>query len=229
MVQQVGDVSVLEILQERAATYSFLSQVYKHEVSVEQLERLLPALAEESADPGTTSEGHELLRQFASQVQGLDLTKVATDLGAEYVRMFYSGLQIGGGGVYPYESVYTSPEHVMMQEAHSQVLRLYQQEALQRDPASKEPEDHIAFEFEFMAYLCERAAEAWGTYLGVARAYLQKQKAFLEEHLLVWVPDFCEDVVRATRSDFYRGVAQLTAEHLSWEGDTVDELLAATA
>ncbi len=227
MIQQVGDVSVLEILKERAATYSFLAQLYKHEVSAEQLEQLIPALAEESADPGETSGGHDVLRQWARQVQGSDLKQVATELGAEYVRMFYSGLHIGG--VYPYESVYTSPDHVMMQKAHTQVRSLYQQENLNRDPSSKEPEDHIAFEFEFMVYLCDRAAEALDTDLDVARAYLQKQKAFLDEHLLVWIPDFCRDLADATRSDFFRGLAQITAEHLSMERDTVDELLAAVA
>lgn len=226
MVQQVGGVSVLEILKEREATYSFLAQLFKHEVSVEQLEHLIPALAEEGVDPGVTSEGHDTLRQFALQVQGSDLKKVVTDLRAEYVRMFYGSMT---SGVFPYESVYTSPEHVMMQESHTQVRRLYQQENLERDPASKEPEDHIAFEFEFMVYLCDRAAEALDADLDVAQAYLQKQKAFLDEHLLVWVPDFCEDVIKFTQSDFFRGLAQITAEHLSMERDTVDELLAAVA
>lgn len=227
MVQQVGGVSVLEILQERAATYSFLAQLYKHEVSAEQLEQLIPALAGEAADQDAVGEGHDLLRQFAQQVQGSDLKQVATELGAEYVRMFYSGLHVGG--VYPYESVYTSPNHVMMQESHSQVLRLYRQENLKRDPSSKEPEDHIAFEFEFMAYLCDRAAEAVETDPDVARSYLEKQKAFLDEHLLVWVPDLCRDLADATRSDFFRGLAQMTAEYLSFERETVDELLAAVS
>ncbi len=227
MVEQVGGVSVLEVLQERSATYSFLAQLYKQEVSVEQLEHLIPALAEEGADQDTTGQGHDLLRQWARQVQGSDLKQVASELGAEYVRMFYSGLHVGG--VYPYESVYTSPDHVMMQEAHTQVRRLFQQENLNRDPSSKEPEDHIAFEFEFMAYLCDQAAEALETDPDVARAYLQKQKAFLDEHLLVWVPDLCRDLADATRSDFFRGLAQITAEHLSMERETVDELLAAVA
>lgn len=224
MVQKVGDVNVLETLQERETTYSFLSQVYSHELSREQLAQLICALAEGDVDQDAAGEGHRLLHQFASQVQDLDLEKVSKDLGAEYIRVFYGSMF---EGVYPYESVHTSPEGVMMQEAHNQVLRLYQEEGLKRDPASKEPEDHIAFELEFMAYLCRKATDALDTDPVAAHGYLEKQKTFLNGHLVRWVPKFCEQLAQGTRSDFYRGIALMTREHLAMECDTVDELIEA--
>jgi anaerobic sulfite reductase subunit A len=222
----VGDVSILEILQERAATYSFLAQLYKHEVSAEQLENLIPALVKEGGDQDAVGEGHTLLRQFAQQAQDSDLKKEARELAAEYAALF---LNAARKPVSPYESVYTSPDHLVMQKARDEVVAEYRKEGLDRIGDFREPEDHIAIELEFMAYLCDRAAEALDADLDVAQAYLQKQKAFLDEHLLVWVPDFCEDVIKFTQSDFFRGLAQITAEHLSMERDTVDELLAAVA
>jgi anaerobic sulfite reductase subunit A len=121
--------------------------------------------------------------------------------------------------------VYTSPERLLMQRARDEVLAMYREEGLDRSDDFKEPEDHIAMEFEFMGYLCQKALESLDTDdAEAAKASLQKQKEFLDKHLLVWVPQFCKDVQKFARTDFYKAIAKITEEHLSYENEAIAEL-----
>jgi TorA maturation chaperone TorD len=80
-------------------------------------------------------------------------------------------------------------------------------------------------ELDFMARLCQKTVDALAEgQIDAALALLDRQRAFLDEHLLVWVPRFSQDLAQAASSDFYRGVAVLTQEHLAQEGATIDEL-----
>ena len=93
-----------------------------------------------------------------------------------------------------------------------------------------ETKDGDAIELEFMGYLCQRVVGAVkaADKAAVAKA-LQKQEDFLQKHLLVWVPESCRDVQKAAKTGFYQGIAQITAEHLAVERDTLDEFLATVA
>ena len=111
-----------------------------------------------------------------------------------------------GCAAFPYESVYTSPKRLVMQDAWERVKSLYAAHGVRIDTDSSElMEDHIAYELAYMALLCREGAE---------RA---EQRAFLEEHLLTWVPDFCADLQRCAGTGFYRCVAQLTLGWLKLE------------
>jgi TorA maturation chaperone TorD len=226
MKDELPRAQMLEILQSRAATYGFLSQVYRQEVTASFLAQLVEQLtgeAEEEAD----SEGYQTLREYVVTIEGADIDGVRIDLASEYAALF---LSVGRKPVFPFESVYTSPERLVMQEARDEVLAEYRKEGLDCIGEFREPEDHIAIELEFMAYLCQKAAEAMEAGDKAAAAeVLQKQEGFLQRHLLVWVPDFCQDVQQAAKTGFYKGIAQITAEHLAMERDTVDELLSAVA
>jgi TorA maturation chaperone TorD len=222
MEDPLDKAEVLEILHGRAATYNFLSQVYRQEVFQSFLSDLVKELTSDAERDEAESEGHRTLRAFAEGIREIDPANVKTELASEYAALF---LNVSQRGVFPYESVYTSPERLLMQRARDEVLAEYRKEGLSRIGEFKEPEDHIAIELEFMAYLCQKTADAVKAGdRAAAVEYLQKQKDFLEKHLLVWVPQFCKDLLESTKSDFYKGIAQITEEHLSLEGDTIAEL-----
>jgi len=102
------------------------------------------------------------------------------------------------------------------------VLLQYRREGLDRATRFHEPEDHISLEFEFMAYLCQQAALAFENQDGAAASYhFEKQKNFLEQHLLRWVPEFCHDVTRLGRMEFYKAAAKITADFLLMEGEVI--------
>jgi TorA maturation chaperone TorD len=213
----------LELLESRAGVYTFLSAVYGVEVNKDVLAELREQLSGESEEEEDA--GYALMRRFFEETSEEEASAVETELAADYASLF---LSMGRKPVPPYESVFTSEERLVMQRARDEVLALYREEGLGRVEGFREPEDHIAIEMEFMGYLCQKAMESLeGDDTEEARAYLQKQKDFLEKHLMVWVPQFCRDVQEVARTDFYKAIAQITEEHLSYEGDAIAELMEA--
>jgi len=106
------------------------------------------------------------------------------------------------------------------------VLKIYREEGLDRAEEFNEPEDHVAFELEFMAYLCQKTTEVLKDGdKGSALGYLKKQQEFLEKHLVPWVPAFCNDVQRVARGDFYKAIAKITNGYLGMEQDLIGELV----
>lgn len=71
-----------------------------------------------------------------------------------------------------------------------------------RDPAIKEPEDHIAFIMEVMAGLI--TGRFGGASLG-----LDEQQRFYDQHLASWATHFFRDLETAKTSIFYRPVGRI--------------------
>ena len=86
------------------------------------------------------------------------------------------------------------------------------------------PEDHLSFEFQFMAKLIERAGAALDA--GDEARYAElcaKQRAFFDEHLANWVPRLCADVRAYAQTAFYRGVADITEGFLQLEDQMIGQ------
>jgi putative dimethyl sulfoxide reductase chaperone len=121
--------------------------------------------------------------------------------------------------------VYTSPRGLLMQEARDRVVEWYRQAGMQRAGGFPVPEDHLALELEYVAQLCEPTSRALESQDGErALACLRAQRAFLEEHLLNWVPRLCEDILRLAATDFYQGIALLSAGYLAADQNLLAEL-----
>lgn len=68
------------------------------------------------------------------------------------------------------------------------------------------PDDHIALELGFLAYLAERAvADPSETYQAIRGGH-----DFVRLHLLPWLPRFCAALDGATGDPFFGGLAELT-------------------
>jgi TorA maturation chaperone TorD len=48
------------------------------------------------------------------------------------------------------------------------------------------------------------------------------EKEFIEEHLIRWVPVFCEKVIREAELPFYREMAELTKNFIEFEKEGID-------
>lgn len=219
-VERFNPAAIATLVSDRCSMYEFLARIYRDEVDQELLDRIIKMAPSVDIDETEISEGYRMLKSFIGHLTG----STVTDLAVEYARIF-----LGAGikdAAYPYESVYTSPNKLVMQEARDQVLKLYREEGLDRAEEFNEPEDHIAFELEFMAFLCQKTTEALkaGDKVG-ASAYLNKQKQFLAKHLIPWAPTFCADIQRIAQADFYKAIAKITLGYLSMEQDIVNELI----
>lgn len=224
MVDQISTSELETLVANRGSMYSFLSRVYRQEVDQELLDGMAAMdLSAEVAVP-ELAEGYRMLSDFLAH--GVRETTL-TDLAVDYARVFLGAGLGGRQAAYPYESYYTSPQRLIMQDARDQVLQAYREEGLDRAGDFHEPEDHAALEFEFLAYLCHKAAEALrGGDVAAAAASLRKQQEFLEQHLAVWLPAFCSDIERVARTQFYKAVAMITAGYLALEQGLLGSLVA---
>jgi putative dimethyl sulfoxide reductase chaperone len=220
-VDLVSEITAL--VSSRGDMYRLLARLYQVEVDAALLAGMSQTdWAVESDEPGIR-EGYRLLGAYLSQL-GPD---TVTDLAVDYARLFLGAGLAETGAAFPYESVYTHPDRLIMQDARDQVVQLYRAEGLDKIAEWNVPEDHIALEFEFMAHLCQKACQALATGdRPGASAYLEKQKSFLDQHLCKWIPGLCADIRRNAATDFYRGVALATEGYLHVDQALVDKLVA---
>ena len=106
---------------------------------------------------------------------------------------------------FPYESVYTSRKHLVMQDSRMDVVELYAKRGVAPSKDNYHvPEDHLGYLCEYMAILIDEGAA-------------DEQKAFLKNHLLNWVSAFTVDMGKYAATDFYGGLAKLTRGFLLLE------------
>lgn len=111
-----------------------------------------------------------------------------------------------GGRVPPVESLFLGRSGT----THgSPVTDFYAEADLSIEDESEMLPDHISLEFLFMSYL-------------VDIGNIELQGRFLGEHLMNWVPYYCEDVKGEARTLFYKEVAGITADFLDSEYENFD-------
>lgn len=208
---------------QRAANYELLSRLYRTEVDQELLDGLCAMRFPASTGNKMTDQGHRLLTSYLSKVWDNTLTELAVD----YVRVFIGNTNEVDGAAFPFESVYTSEKRLLMQEARDEVLAIYRTYGLDKSPAWREGEDHIALELEFMGVLCRRAAEVLREgNEDAAFTLLSTQKNFLDDHVIAWTPMLTIDMRHFAKTDFYRGLAFMTDGFLETEREFLLDLLA---
>lgn len=221
-MSQETDISFLEILQGRMATYQFLSRLYRSEVDQKLYGDLVVMRYPTNTGDDLVDKGYRMIRDYLSQADATVLTELAVD----YVRAFIGSGISGFSAAYPYESVYTSPKRLMMQDARDEVLVLYRAAGLEKQESWKEGEDHIALELEFEQILIERTISAYeaGQEEACIKLLLQ-QRNFLEDHLLAWYPMMADDMTRFPKTDFYKGLGKLTSGFLRSDLALLNEIL----
>ena len=124
-------------------------------------------------------------------------------------------------GALPYESPWLDQDHLMFQEPTLKVRKMYHQFGVQASQENRFPDDHIGLELEFMAYLCRTYLTHQSTLaedsLPTSQEWLAAQASFIEEHLLLWVPDFTRRQIESASTAFYRGLAYLLNGFIFWD------------
>jgi TorA maturation chaperone TorD len=199
---------------ERGESYALFARLLQSEVTRELLLNLRTWL-QESCEDDPTGEGLSLLRRYLTSTSQAGEARVLEELAADYAGLF---LNAGAAPVHPYESVYRSPANLLMQEAWDEVRLTYAAHGLALSGERREPEDYLGYEMEFMSHLCSRAIEACEVNDRQAvQANLQSQREFLAKHLLLWAPQFGEELVRNATTDFYRALGGMICEFLREE------------
>ena len=209
-----------QLMLNRRNLYHFFARFFQKEIDAEFFENLrhieFPAEREENA---LTEFQDALLR--LNEYFEYDAGESLDDLAADYAKTFLGAGSADGAAAFPYESVYTSPKRIMMQDAWNQVCDIYETKGIERNEAANDLlEDHIAMEMEFMAYLCDETSQYTETLAG-----LEEQREFLNKHLLNWAPEFCLDIKVHADTEFYRMVGQLTTGFLQLDSFILDKMI----
>lgn len=206
----------------RARSYDLLARLYAKEVDQALLDELHAMRFPASTGSEQADEGVRLMAGYLSNLWDGTLQELAVD----YVRCFIGGGMDAFSAAYPYESVYTSPKRLMMQEARDEVLAIYRSQGFDKAPDWKESEDHVAAECAFMAALALRCA-------GLCRegdedaaaSLLEVQLNFLNDHLYAWTGMMTSDLRGYARTNLYQGLASFTDGFLAADRDLLRTVL----
>jgi len=149
-----------QLLQKQQIIYVFLQGIYESEIPrnliAEMPQKMKPLLA--VADTLSSAESKKAVKElvgFTDSIPSQDVDILQTMLAADYARLF---LSIYKAPAHPSESTYR--DGTMMQYYRDEVLKTYWSFGVSAKKEFTEPEDHIATELSFMAYLCQKANDA---------------------------------------------------------------------
>ena len=212
------------VLRNRATFYRTLSSLYFATLTQQQIDSLAEAdLAAFGAGEALLESGFDDMRRYLRKRN----TGTRQDLAVDFTSAFVGAQAWEGRYAVPYESVFRSKSGLLMQEPRNEVYRTYKQAAIKLKEGVNLPEDHLSFEFEFLAITCDRTVEALDDG-DSARAIelLESQKTFIEDHILSWFDDFTELATKILTTRFYRGLLKITKGYLRVDRAAILELVA---
>lgn len=200
----------MDDLLKRTVLCNLLAQLYRRELSADTVD----ALERHGLWKDMEANGYRLSR---SRLQDPDFLR---ELSHEYTRIFI--------GPHPKVSPYGSVHHPddakkgqLWGDTTTWVRRFILDHGLKFDGSAFDGiPDHVGHELEFYAHLldAESRAQSQGANETVERLR-NSQVMFFRKQLDRWLPEFCEQVRKATDVEFFREIARLTADLLSLERD----------
>jgi TorA maturation chaperone TorD len=89
--------------------------------------------------------------------------------------------------------------------------------------------DHISVELDFMKEAAEREAQAIEEKDWEGALYCQKmEKKFICDHLIKWIPAFCDKIISQAELSFYGDLADVTKDFITLEVEEIDDSISVT-
>ncbi len=158
-----------------------------------ELYKLFSALFMEEPEEGVILRIREMFRmKFDDSLQ---------EIRTDFIRLFLgSDLHLS-----PHESLHNFPlgeTPGLWGRATEEVQAVYHSAGLMIDDESNLIPDHLGVELLFMSYLIEKGL-------------VGQQQKFMDEHLLRWVAEYCDEMERHAATTFYKEVAVLLREFVA--------------
>lgn len=127
------------------------------------------------------------------EADAVTLDQLAVDYAAIYLTGTY--------GASPCESVWMDDDHLACQKAMFELRSIYAAAGLAAQDWRRRPDDHLVLQLLYIAHALRRSEVA---------DELPRLAAMLDEHLLLWLPDFAERVASRCETPFYAVLGRLT-------------------
>ena len=145
------------------------------------------------------------------------------NLQTEYVRLFDYHPPCGTN-----ETYYMDPDSSDPSSIASTILGFYQDFGLNASASFQEPPDGLMHELEFMHFLAHMEGESWAAGNEKLHKYINGQKKFLGDHLMLWISKFSDCVGRHTELSFFKILSGITERFITLDYEYVCSLAAIT-
>ncbi len=196
----------------RSNVYGLLAAVFRQEPGVALIRKLrAPPLWGVFSDLGV-----DLGELFFTTPE----SQLVEILAQEFTRLF-----IGPSShISAHESIFADMDNgvsALWGESTVAVKSFIEATGLDYNPEFNGVPDHVSVELEFMQRMTEWEADKWRQQDRENAEYcLEVQRMFLDQHLSIWLPQFCDVVIKQADIRFYAGVAELTKNFLEFEQDS---------
>ncbi len=199
----------------RAPILSFLSLLLQYP-SDDVRDLLLKAAADNSIEKSLKLivKDDNLIDSVMEEIREMTKKDRIMNLRREYTRLFISSFP--KLPCPPYESVYMSPERMVMSNEIEEVLDIMRRWALKLSDNFKDLPEHIAVELELASFLFKKLVELSNSdeeTLEIAK----RDYIILIDHLRKWVPKFKECVMKESEEDFYKIAADIVSRVIESE------------
>ncbi|MBR2836680.1 MAG: molecular chaperone TorD family protein [Coriobacteriales bacterium] len=206
--------AVSAVFESHRAFYGLLSRLYYSPLTQEEIDRLKTTLSDYNFDADADDDAskllHDGLHMMRTELRSID-HDLRLDFNVDYTSAFYGIARYEKQVATPYESIFRGERRELYGEARDDVFSAMKHDRLKLKEGIDLPEDHLSFELQYLAILCERGKEsmASGDYEEVLKN-VKKQRAFIAEHILSWIDDLAKVANKVLEYDFYRGVLMAT-------------------
>ncbi len=199
-----------EHAQQRSNVYGFLATVYRNELTSDLLTQI--------RDFSFTEVLSDLGFQFGDEFFSVPDNELIENHAIEYTRLFLGP----GRHISPHESIHYERDDGdwgrLWGASTVEVKKFVESLGLKYSETDTSIPDHISVEFELMQKLIEKERQAWSENSSKeALHYLKIDKMFMEDHVIKWVPNFCDKIIAEAELPFYRKMAELTKIFLDFE------------
>lgn len=192
----------------RAAFYDMLAAIYFRPLTAEQIDNIAETDWSEYADLSELfADGlNDVTRYLRKRNSG-----TRQELAVDFTSAFAGTSSWKGRYAVPYESVHTSEEGLMFQDAYHEVFQLYKANHVAKAEGYDFPHDHLSFMCEFLVVLSGRIAEALRAGDDAeALRQVNVSRAFLADHILSWFDTFQDLALLLLQTRFYRGILKVS-------------------
>lgn len=225
-MEKQNEIAIL--LANRTYLYRLFQNIFGEEPSAKLIDAITSKHTLDALEIPVTKECQAILQYLPAlkEMEDWYLTnkdEALNDLTDEYTRLFLGPTKLPAP---PWESVYVSKEPLLFQESTLAVRRCYLKYGVIPQNYPHEADDHLALELDFMANLSELTQNALEQAdIDKMLEILEDQKAFLDDHLLRWVPLFAEKLDASGNTRMYGNLAHILREFLKLDRQTLQEII----
>jgi anaerobic sulfite reductase subunit A len=203
-----------------ASLYQTLGRALRERPTAQSLRELDNLRALSMPLPGVfppgVREGCEAVRHAMMQIEDVAYPELVIETWQMDYRRLFGGVPLPH--IVPRESAYRGGDGGRLCDAPTYAIRqAYVEAGFVPNGLPALPDDHIATEFAFVAYLYQQAADAMRRDSKDVERWLTRKQLFVQRHLKQWAFTFCDEVITYAQTNFWKGIALLTKGLVEFE------------